>query len=129
MTGKYKKSVEVLSKTNVLPYEGENSAQNIYKYNYLILAYNSYKSRDYKASLDYLDKSEAYPENLGSGAPSYPDYRNQNKLRIKIYTKTGESQKLNKAEEYIKEYTSKFGKQKGGNIFEQGFRDSSSQPF
>ncbi len=129
LTENYKKSIEVLSKTNVLPYEGENSAQNIYNYNYLILAYNSYKNGDYEASLDYLVKSEAYPENLGSGSPPYPDYRNQNKLRIKIYSKTGESLKAKEAKEYIEEYTMKFGKQKGGNIFEQGFRDSSSQPF
>ena len=129
LTGNYKKSIEVLSKTKVLPYEGENSAHNIFKYNYLILAYNSYKNGNYEASLDYLDKSEAYPENLGSGSPSYPDYRDQNKLRIKVYTKTGESQKLSIAEKYIKDYTKKFGKQRKGNIYEQGFRDSSSQPF
>jgi tetratricopeptide (TPR) repeat protein len=129
LTGNYKKSLEVLSKTNVLPYEGENSAHNIFEYNYLKLAYNSYKDGKFEMAMDYIDKSEAYPENLGSGSPSYPDYRNQNKLRILIYTKTGETRKLKKSEKYIKEYTRKFGKQKGGNIFEHGFIDSSSKPF
>lgn len=129
LTGNYKKSIEVLSKANVLPYEGENSAHNIYVYNYLMLSYNSYKNGNYDAALDDLDKSEAYPENLGSGSPSYPDYRNQNKLRIMIYAKTGENEKLKAAEKYIQKYTEKFGKQRGGNIFEQGFRDSSSKPF
>ncbi|KPL14394.1 MAG: hypothetical protein AMS26_10940 [Bacteroides sp. SM23_62] len=128
-TGHYEKSLDVLGKTNVLPYEGERSAQNIFEYNYLMLAFSSYQKGNYDSALDYLDKSEAYPENLGSGMPHHPDYRNQNILRARIYNKTGEREKARKANDEIREYTSKFGEMRGGSIFEQRFRDSFTQPF
>ena len=127
--GQYEESLDVLAKTNILPYEGERSAQNIFEYNYLMLAFNSYQEKDYDAALDYLEKSEAYPENLGSGMPHNPDYRNQNILRARIYNKTGEPDKARKANEEILEYTGKFGEMRGGSLFEQGFRDSFTRPF
>lgn len=128
-TGHYEKSLDILSKTNILPYEGERSAQNIFRYNYLILAFNSYQKGEYDAALDYLDKSEAYPENLGSGKPHNPDYRNQNILRVKIYTQTGDQTKALAANNEIQEYTREFGEMRGGNVFDQRFKDSFVKPF
>jgi tetratricopeptide (TPR) repeat protein len=116
-TGHYEKSLDVLGKTDILPYEGERSAQNIFEYNYLMLAFKSYQEGDYDSALDYLGKSEAYPENLGSGMPHNPDYRNQNILRANIYNKTGKPEKAGKANGEIQEYTSKFGEMRGGSIF------------
>jgi len=128
-TGQYEKSLDILNKTNILPYEGERSAQNIFEYNYLMLAFNSFQEGDYDLALDYLDKSEAYPENLGSGMPHNPDYRNQNILRARIYNKNGEDEKAREANVEIQKYTGKFGEMRGGNIFEQRFRDSFTKPF
>ena len=116
-TGHYEKSLDVLGKTDILPYEGERSAQNIFEYNYLMLAFKSYQDGDYDSALDYLGKSEAYPENLGSGMPHNPDYRNQNILRARIYNKTGEGEKAGQANSEIQEYTRKFGEMRGGSIF------------
>jgi tetratricopeptide (TPR) repeat protein len=127
--GHYEKSLDVLARTNILPYEGERSAQNIFEYNYLMLAFNSFQEGDYDQALDYIDKSEVYPENLGSGMPHNPDYRNQHILRARVYQTTGEGQKAREANDYIKEYTRRFGEMRGGNIFEQGFRDSFTKPF
>jgi tetratricopeptide (TPR) repeat protein len=129
LNGNYEKSAEVLNNTNVLPYEGENSAHNIYVYNYLMLAFDNYKKGNFDAALNLIDKSEEYPENMGSGSPSYPDYRSQNALRIKIYNKTGETQKAEKANDLIKEYNKKFGMRKRGNLYEQSFADNNVQPF
>lgn len=128
-TGHSEKSLKVLGGTDILPYEGERSAHNIFEFNYLTLAFNSYQAGDYEAALDYLEKSEAYPENLGSGMPHNPDYRNQNLLRARIYNKTGEGEKARAANNEIREYTLKFGKMRGGSIFEKGFRDSFTKPF
>ena len=128
-TGHFIESLDILGKTDILPYEGERSAQNILEYNYLMLAFNSYQEGDYDSALDYLDKSEAYPENLGSGMPHNPDYRNQNILRARIYNKTGEHEKAIKTNGEIQEYTRKFGEMRGGSIFEQKFRDSFTKPF
>lgn len=129
LTGEYQKSTEVLINTNVLPYEGDNSAHRIYEYNYLMLAYNKYKSGNFDAAFDYLKKSEAYPENLGSGAPDNPDYRNQNYLRAKIYTRMGDRQKANEAEAAIRDYEKKFNKKMLKNIFDNSFEDTNIQPF
>ena len=62
-TGQYEKSLDILNKTNILPYEGERSAQNIYEYNFLMLAFNSFQEGDYDLALEYLDKSAANPAN------------------------------------------------------------------
>ena len=128
-TGNYKKSLDVLGKTNILPYEGERSAHNIFVYNCLMLAFDSYQKGEYDSALAYIDKSETYPENLGSGAPSYPDYRDQNILRVKIYNKTGEREKAREANGEIQEYTRKFGEMKDGSIFEQRLTDTYTKPF
>jgi hypothetical protein len=77
-------------------------------------------------ALSLIDQSEAYPENLGSGMPYAPDYRNQNILRKMIYDKTGETGKSQEAQDAIDAYTRKFGKKKGANLYEQQFIESIS---
>ena len=94
-----------------------------------MLAFDSYKKGDYDSAMDYIDKSETYPENLGSGAPRFPDYRNQNILRARIYNKTGEPEKARKANEEIQTSTSRFGEMRGGSIFERGLTDTYVKPF
>jgi tetratricopeptide (TPR) repeat protein len=127
--GHYEKSLEIITNTNILPYEGERSAQRIFVYNCLMLAFDSYKKGDFDSALDYLDKSETYPENLGSGSPRFPDYRNQNILRARIYNRTGEGEKEDRANDEIQAYTSKFGEMRGGSIFERSFTDTYIKPF
>ena len=129
INGDFELSLEVLRDINVLPFEGENTGHDLYEYNNLILAYNAYKSGDYVESLAYVETSEAYPENMGSGMPSYPDYRDQNQLRVMIYKKTGDAAKSREAQEKINEYTQKFGKKRGRSMFDQQFSTTVIQPF
>ena len=98
-------------------------------YNSLMLAFDSYKKGNYDEALDFLEKSETYPENLGSGSPPFPDYRNQNILRARIYNKTGEREKALKAHDEIQAYTEKFGEMRGGSIFDRGLTDTYIKPF
>ncbi len=128
-TGQYQESLNVLEQTHILPYEGERFSQGIFVYNYLMLAYDLYKKGAYEAALADIDRSEAYPENLGSGAPRFPDYRNQNILRAWIYDRTGEQEKAREARKEIEAYTAKFGPMRGGNIFERKLTDSYVKPF
>ena len=128
-TGNYKKSLDVIEKTNVLPYEGERSAQRIFVYNCLMLAFDSYKKGEFDSALELIARSETYPENLGSGAPAFPDYRNQNILRGWIYNKTGDREKAQKANAEVQAYTQKHGEMRGGNIFERGLTDTYVKPF
>jgi len=83
-----------------------------------MLAYDYYKNGKYEEALNHIDQSEAYPENLGSGMPYAPDYRNQNTLRKMIYDRTGEASKAREASEAINSYDQKFGKRKGASIFD-----------
>ncbi len=129
INGDFEQSLEVLNDINVLPFEGENTGHDLYEYNNLVLAFNFYKAGEYQEALEYVDNSEEYPENMGSGMPSYPDYRDQNSLRIMIYDKTGDKVKSQEAQEKIQEYTKKFGKKRGRSLFDQQFSTSVIQPF
>ena len=103
--------------TEVLPFEGEQSGHRVFANNHLMLAYDHFKGGNYEAALSHIDQSEAYPENLGSGMPYSPDYRNQNTLRKMIYNRTGETLKSREASDAIEAYDQKFGKRKGTSIF------------
>ncbi len=129
VSGDYQGSLDVLEKTKVLPFEGENTGQRLHIYNHLLLAYEHYNKGDYDLALGHIDQSELYPENLGSGAPAYPDYRDQNSLRKMIYDKTGQRELSLKAEQAILDYDLKFGKRRGRSIFDQQFSTMVIQPF
>lgn len=101
----YTQSVKILAKINVLPFEGENSAHNVYVNNYLMLAIASFNKRKYSKAFQFLEKSELFPENQGSGKPSYPDYRAQNFIRAKIYEKQGKKDLTKKAYDDIIDYS------------------------
>ena len=94
-----------------------------------MVAYDLYKKGEYEKALDHIDQSEAYPENLGSGAPAHPDYRNQNILRAMIYQRTGDLEKARMANEAIQAYTERFGQMRGRNIFERKLTDTYVAPF
>ena len=129
LTGSHEQSLDVLNEIIVLPFEGENTGYDLYEYNNLMVAYKAYKARDYQLALEYVGKSEEYPENLGSGMPSYPDYRDQNSLRILIFDRTGDAVKSREAQEKIQDYTQKFGKKRGRSLYDQQYSTSVIQPF
>ena len=129
VSGEYQRSLEVLKNTNVLPFEGENTGQRLHIYNHLLLAYENYKSGEYEQALAHIDQSEQYPENLGSGAPYAPDYRDQNTLRKMIYDTTGQKELSRVAEEAIQDYNEKYGARRGRSLFNQQFSTMVIQPF
>jgi len=129
LTGDHKQSLEVLEAMNVLPFEGENTGHDLFEYNLLSLGYEAYKAGNYEEALGFVDKSEEYPENLGSGSPRFPDYRDQNQLRIMIYDKTGNAAGSKAAKESIEDYTQRFGEKRGRSFFGQGFSSTVIQPF
>jgi Tfp pilus assembly protein PilF len=129
VSGDYQKSLDVLEKTNVLPFEGENTGQRLHVYNHLLLAYENYKQGDYELALGHIDQSERYPEYLGSGSPYDPDYRDQNRLRKMIYDKTGNKELSREAEQAILDYDLKHGERRGRSLFDQQFSTRVVQPF
>jgi len=129
VSGYHQESLDVLGKTNVLPFEGENTGQRLHIYNHLLLAYEQYKGGDYELALSHIDQSELYPENLGSGSPYAPDLRDQNMLRKMIYDKTGQKELALEAEKAIEEYNLEFGERRGRSLFDQQFSTIVIQPF
>ena len=101
---RYEESLKILANINVLPFEGENRAQNVYVHDNLMLAMKSFEKGKYKKALQYLSKSELYPENLGSGSPSYPDYRAQHLIRALVYEKQGKKDPARQEYEKILTY-------------------------
>ncbi len=101
---RYTESLKVLEKIHVLPFEGENSAHNVYVNDYLMLSINSFLKKKYNKTLKLLDASELYPENQGSGKPSYPDYRAQYFIRAKVYEKQRKSDLAQKSYDAIIHY-------------------------
>lgn len=129
VSGLYQESLDVLEKTKVLPFEGENTGQRLHIYNHLLLAYELYKSGEYELALSHIDQSELYPENLGSGAPYAPDLRDQNTLRKMIYDKTGQRELSREAEKAILDYNTEFGEPRRRSLFDQQFSTMVIQPF
>ena len=129
VSGDYQKSLDVLEKANVLPFEGENTGQRLHIYNHLLLAYEQYKNGEFDLALGHIDQSELYPENLGSGAPFAPDLRDQNSLRKMIYDKTGQRDLSQEAEKAIQDYSMKFGERRRRSLFDQQFSTMVIRPF
>jgi len=129
VSGDYQKSLDVLEKTNVLPFEGENTGQRLHIYNHFLLAYKQYQKGEYELALSHIDQSELYPENLGSGAPYAPDLRDQNSLRKMIYDKTGQRELSLEAEKAILDYSKKYGERRRRSLFDQQFSTMVIQPF
>jgi tetratricopeptide (TPR) repeat protein len=129
VSGDYQKSLDVLEKTRVLPFEGENTGQRLHIYNHLLLAYEQFQKGEYELAINHIDQSELYPENLGSGAPYAPDLRDQNTLRKMIYDKTGQRELAREAEQAIVDYDTMYGKRRGRSLFDQQFSTMVIQPF
>ena len=129
VSGAYQLSLDVLEKTKVLPFEGENTGQRLHIYNHLLLAFNQYKKGEYDQALSHIDQSELYPENLGSGKPYMPDNRDQNRLRKMIFDKTGKRELSRKAEEAILDYDSKFGEKRDPSIFDDSYSEVTVKPY
>jgi len=104
LVGQYEASLAVLEQIDVLPFEGENSAQNVYVQDHLMLAVEAIQKKKYRKALQHLRQSELYPENLGSGSPSYPDYRAQQYLRACIYEQQGKTELAAKEYEQLMGY-------------------------
>lgn len=60
---------KVLSKINILPYEGATSGHNLYKETKLMLALEALKKKQYKTALKKVAEAKEWPMNLGEGKP------------------------------------------------------------
>jgi hypothetical protein len=75
--GKYKESIQVLQKLDVLPFEGSGEGHEVYEQVLLLRAVELMEGKNYKEALKNIDLSKEWPERLGEGKPYDVDTRLQ----------------------------------------------------
>ncbi len=115
--GQYKKCVPMLEQIELLPHEGASEAHQLFRQSYLYLALDAMHQRQYRTALRLLEKSRAYPERLGTGAPFAPDYRLQDYLARQCYLKLQQSEPANARRQAILDYTREHGTKWGDEPF------------
>lgn len=106
---KYEEAADILDELDVLPHEGAADVHGLFEACQLKLAYKKIKKGDFARATLFLEKSETYPERLGSGEPFFPDHRKENYLIALCYKNLGESDKALKVKREIYEYTQQYG--------------------
>ncbi|MBW7890079.1 MAG: DUF5107 domain-containing protein [Chitinophagaceae bacterium] len=88
---RYKEADLLLSKLNIIPFEGATEGKSLYREAKLMLALEEMKKKNYKKAQAYVTQSRLWPENLGVGKPyddeidsrleDWMDYLCSNKLK------------------------------------------------
>jgi tetratricopeptide (TPR) repeat protein len=66
---KYKEVDALLSKMNIIPFEGATDGRELYHEAKLMLAVEQMKNKQYKKALVFINDAKLWPENLGVGKP------------------------------------------------------------
>lgn len=66
---RYRECDQLLSKLNIIPFEGATDGRELYRETKLFLALGEMKSKNYKKALQFITDSKLWPENLGVGKP------------------------------------------------------------
>ncbi|ARS38433.1 DUF5107 domain-containing protein [Sphingobacteriaceae bacterium GW460-11-11-14-LB5] len=68
----YRKCTELLSKINILPFEGATIGRELYREAELMQAIERIQHHDYNTAITFIDEAKKWPLNLGVGKP-YPE--------------------------------------------------------
>ncbi|MFQ5628831.1 MAG: DUF5107 domain-containing protein [bacterium] len=104
-TGRFEDCLKVLENAQVLPYEGSWEAHDLYMRANIYLAMEKIRKKKYKDAVALLEKSKAYPEQLGSGEPYQPDVRLQSYLASLCFEKMGRQDWVAETQKGIFNYT------------------------
>lgn len=96
MTGKYAESVDLLSKTEVLPNEGATEGREIWRYANLGNALGFIAKKQYKNALASIEKARQWPLNLGVGKPYRVDERLEDFFALTCYKSLNDRAKAEK---------------------------------
>ncbi len=101
----YKACVKTLENTIIIPFEGSIQGKYVYEQAYILIAIDLMNRKKYKEALLNLEKSKAWPENLGIGAPFEPDNRMQEYLQAICQDKSGQTNEAEKLRNSILNFT------------------------
>lgn len=116
-SGHYEACLSTLRKTTILPFEGSVQGKFVFEQAHLLLALAEIDKRRYKRAMVQIEKSRAWPENLGVGKPYEPDDRFQDYLLALCLDHLGKTEKARALREEIVQYS---------NIHYGGYRRSFS---
>jgi len=92
-TGKYADCLEVLERTNILPYEGAWEGRDLHRQGHLLSAALGIKNKMYKEAVASAEKAKLWPEHLGVGKPFDVDERLEDFILAAAAEKMGEREK------------------------------------
>jgi len=101
----YEPCLKTLEKTHLIPFEGSIQGKYVYEQAYMLLAMDLMKKEKYREALVKLEKSKAWPENLGAGEPYEPDNRMQDYLEATCHYKLGRTKEATDLRNKILEFT------------------------
>jgi tetratricopeptide (TPR) repeat protein len=103
---RFAEAADILENTVVLPSEGATGVHNLFVQCHIQLGLEAIRQKDYKSAIQHLEKSQDYPENLGTGKPYAPDFRLQEYFMALCFERLGERQKAESLRKSIHTYTS-----------------------
>lgn len=112
----YEACLKTLDKTHILPFEGSTQGKYVYEQACLLLSIDLMNKKKFREALVKLEKSKAWPENLGIGAPYEPDNRMQDYLEAICQDKLGRSSDAAELRSSVVNYT-KIHYNDSGNSF------------
>ena len=101
----YKKCLNELSKTHILPYENARYGRNLYRMAHISQALNYLRKGNCNMVFFHLDEARKYPLNLGTGEPYNPDTRIEDYIASICYRKSGNTQQADSLLNKIIDYT------------------------
>jgi predicted Zn-dependent protease len=88
---RYKESDAILTKLNIIPFEGATDGRELYREAKLMQAVQEIGNKNYKKALQFISESKLWPLNLGVGKPYDEDIdmKLEDWMSYLIYEKTG----------------------------------------
>ena len=88
---RYKESDALLSRLNIIPFEGATDGRELYREAKLMQAIQEIQKKNYKKGLQFINESKLWPLNLGVGKPYDEDIdmKLEDWMSYIIYEKTG----------------------------------------
>jgi Tfp pilus assembly protein PilF len=103
--GEFGDCLDIMNKINILPYEGARDGREVYWKANLLFAVEYFKKGSYKKSIEFIQKSRLWPENLGVGKPYDVDTRLEDYLEALCQEKSGNKNACSALMNGIIEYT------------------------
>ncbi|RPI71694.1 MAG: hypothetical protein EHM45_23210 [Desulfobacteraceae bacterium] len=116
----FSEAAVVLDGIKALPFEGASEIQSLFAQTHIQLGVEKFKAKDWTGAIAELERSEEYPESLGSGKPFDADVRLQDYLIGLAAEKLGRKDKAAAAFQAVVDFTVKYPNHRGPGAYAGG---------